>query len=98
MTETVDCDEPVTCRLTVTLTAECPVRPETDYYEVTVKWEPNGKTYEKHTLKAHVESYEGKQMTQEQLASEIASDLDRDGIETTVTVRDTEHIDMVVIA
>lgn len=95
--ETVSCAPRVRCEVTRSLTAACPITDETDHYDVTVAWTTDGATYEKHALADAIDSYSGVEETQEAIAAGFYDDLRTPGVtDLEVTVRDTEHMDMVV--
>jgi NADPH-dependent 7-cyano-7-deazaguanine reductase QueF len=97
MIETVGCSVDVSCRLTQEITTICPIRPETDRYKITVSWNTEGNaTFEKHSLFAFLDSFDGTELTQERLTANLHSELaDTDVADVTVTVEDIEHMDMV---
>jgi hypothetical protein len=97
MIETVSCPVRVSCRLTQEITTQCPIKPETDRYKITVSWDTGGNiTFEKHSLFAFLDSFDGTELTQERLTANLHSELAGTDVEdVSVTVEDIEHMDMV---
>jgi len=94
---TVACDADVRCKLTTTVAPECPVADERDHYQVTVSWQPNGDTLEKHALLSHIHEFDGAELTHESLVATLYESVaDADVVDVTVTARDTTHAEMVV--
>lgn len=95
--QTVPCDVCVQCSLTVHVTPFCPVKDEIDGYDVTVTWQTDDQTFEKWALKERIESYNGSELTQEELTARLGDAVDTEGVvRPSVTVQDTRHMDMTV--
>lgn len=96
--DTVPCEHRVWCMIRWELTAECPIKPEQDRYEVIIRWEPDGETYEKHALAAHLNEYSGTEASQEELTAEIHQSLTDASVQgLSVTLKDIEHMEMEVV-
>lgn len=96
MVETIAITPTVTCRVTVRLATMCPIRDETDRYDVTVTWRTTETTYEKHALRSTILAYAGDTLTQEALCASLHDELTGDDAPMpTVRVQDVEHMDMV---
>jgi NADPH-dependent 7-cyano-7-deazaguanine reductase QueF len=97
MIDTIPCTADVTCEYRTTLEARCPVIDERDTYDVTISWQPAGETFEKHALEDSVDSLSGETAAHEELVERLYGDLEGAAVDgLTVTLRDTEHVDMVV--
>lgn len=95
--DTVPCDGRVWCTLRWELTAECPHKPEQDRYEVVVRWQPDGETYEKHALASHLNDYTGTEASQEELTADLYRSLTDASVQgLSVTLKDIEHMEMTV--
>lgn len=87
--DTVSCAATVRCELSRPLTAACPITDETDYYEVTVTWTTDSRTFEKHALADAIDSYTGVEETQEEIVAGLYDDLLTPGVSgLTVTLKD----------
>jgi NADPH-dependent 7-cyano-7-deazaguanine reductase QueF len=96
---TVETVADVRCRVTTDISPKCPVVDETDHYGVTVAWDTTDVTLEKHDLHRYLQSFDGAEITQEELAHEIALTVrDAGVVAVEVRVQDTEHMDMEVVA
>lgn len=97
--DSVPCVADVQCRVKREIETQCPIKPESDAYEIEVSWRPAGETLEKHAVVDTIDSLSGTESTQEELAATIfdaCTDSDIDSL--SVSVVDTKHMDMEVVA
>ena len=94
---TVPCPEEVSCKLTVGINAQCPIKDEIDAYQITVSWKGGNETFEKWWLLETITGYEDTEATQEEICAGIYNQLMRGSVnDIQVDVRDTKHMDMIV--
>lgn len=97
MVDTVKCDASVRCTVTENVTLDCPIVEEPDRYRVHIVWEPGPETLEKWALVETIQSYEGREMTQEKFCADLANQMREAELKSyTVKVQDVAHMDMVV--
>lgn len=95
--ETVPCDSDVEVSLTTECRPECPIEDETDRYLVTVEWQPDSETFEKWSLLDFVEEWDGREVSQEELADAVHCALEAADVRNlSVTVTDVKHTGMEV--
>jgi len=73
------------------LNALCPVTGQPDQYELTIAYDPNGKTIESKSLKLYLWSFRDKGIFAENLAGTIAADLSK-ALRVPVTATITQQV------
>jgi NADPH-dependent 7-cyano-7-deazaguanine reductase QueF len=73
--QTVECVPGVRVTVTGPITHLCPHVDEVDEGEVTIGWRTSGKTFELHSLAAHLRTYATQRISHEDLVAALRGDL-----------------------